>query len=149
MKVKELMTETPACCTIDTSLQEVARLMIGHDCGAIPVVADKQTMRLVGIITDRDITCRAVAQGRNPLEMNAGDCMTRTVSTVTPETSLEECCNVMESNQVRRVPVVDRNQGCCGVIAQADIARGTSEKLTAEVLREVSQPDSPAPQAAM
>jgi CBS domain-containing protein len=142
-----MMTTDPVCCLPDTTLQEVARLMRENDCGSLPVVENKDSMRLVGIITDRDITCRAVAGGKRPHETTARDCMSTSVTTVSPETSLEECCSVMESKQVRRVPVVDKNSACCGVIAQADIARHGSEKFTAEVVREVSQPRDIASQA--
>ncbi len=77
MRVKHIITKNPACCTLDTNLQEVARLMVEHDCGESPVVQSKQNMKLVGVITDRDITCRTVAVGKNPLEMTAGDCMSQ------------------------------------------------------------------------
>jgi CBS domain-containing protein len=144
MQVKDIMTKSPACCTTDSNLQEVARLMVEHDCGESPVVESLQSMKLVGVITDRDITCRAVAEGKNPLEMTAGDCMSSPCVTVTPETSVEDCCQVMEGNQVRRVPVVDENGACCGIVAQADIAEHASNQETIKVLKGVSQPnDSP------
>jgi CBS domain-containing protein len=144
MRVKHIMTKNPACCTLDTNLQEVARLMVEHDCGESPVVQSKQNMKLVGVITDRDITCRTVAEGKNPLEMTAGDCMSSPCITVTPEMSVEDCCQVMEANQVRRVPVVDESGACCGIVAQADIAQHASKRETGRVVREVSQPnDSP------
>jgi CBS domain-containing protein len=140
MQVKEIMTKNPACCTSDTNLQEVARLMVEHDCGQTPVVESKQSMKLVGVVTDRDIICRTVAEGKNPLEMTAGDCMTSPCVTVTPDTSVEECCKVMEENKVRRVPVLDKGGSCCGIVAQADIAQHASKQKTAEVVIGVSQP---------
>ena len=103
------------------------------------VVEDEESMKLVGVVTDRDIVSRTVAEGRNPLEMTARDCMSSPVVTVTPETSVDDCCNTMEWNQVRRVPVVDGG-GCCGMVAQADIARQGSEHQTAEVVHDVSRP---------
>lgn len=139
MNVKEVMTADPACCTADTSLQEVAKLMVDNDCGCIPVVDGKDTKRPVGMITDRDITVRTVAEGKNPLDLTAGDAMSPNVTTVTPKTSLEECCNLMESNQIRRVAVVDETGACCGMIAQADIAINASDSKTAEVVQEVSK----------
>src|SRR5215208_6036341 len=69
MQVREIMTVDPICCTRETDLPEVARMMVEHDCGAIPVVESREDRRPVGVITDRDITCRAVAMRRNPLEM--------------------------------------------------------------------------------
>jgi CBS domain-containing protein len=90
------------------------------------------------MITDRDICCRVVAEGKNPLDLTASDAMSKTVSTVTPETSLEDCCNLMEEKQIRRVAVVDQDGSCCGMIAQADVAKHASESITGEVVQEVS-----------
>ena len=140
MKVKEIMSDDPVCCTSDASLQEVARAMVERDCGEIPVVSDVQGLRPLGVITDRDITCRAVATGRDTLQMTAADCMTSPAVTVTPETSVDECCRIMEDRQIRRVLVVDDSGRCCGVVAQADIARHASVKDTGRVVHEVSQP---------
>lgn len=140
MQVKDIMTQNPACCTPDTNLQEVAQMMVENDCGCIPVVESQETMKPVGVVTDRDITCRTVAQGKNPLEMTAGDCISSPLVTVTPDTSVDDCCHVMEENQVRRVPVVDESGGCCGMVAQADIATQAPKQATAEVVQEVSQP---------
>ena len=139
MQVKDIMTREPSCCTPDTNLQEVARLMVECDCGEIPVVENRQSMKPVGVVTDRDICCRTVAEGKNPLEMTARDCMSSPCVTVTKEMGVEDCCRVMEENQIRRVPVVDERGACCGIVAQADIAQRASERETAEVVKEVSR----------
>ena len=138
VQVKEIMTPNPACCSTGTPLPEVARLMVAHDCGEIPVLDGGR--KVVGVITDRDITCRTVAKGRNPLDIEAGDVMSSPAVTVTSDADLEDCCRVMEEHQIRRVPVVDASGACCGMVAQADIARHASATDTAEVVREVSQP---------
>jgi len=139
MNVQDIMTKDPACCTAETSLQEVAQMMVDHDCGCVPVVDSVETKIPVGMITDRDITTRVVAEGKNPLDLTAADAMSSTVVSVTPETSVEECCNVMESSQIRRVAVVDENGACCGIVAQADIATNAPASETAEVVQEVSK----------
>lgn len=139
MLVREIMTENPACCTADANLQEVAKMMVDNDCGCIPVVEDIAHNKPIGTITDRDICCRSVAEGKNPLQMSASDVMTKNVVTVTPETSVEDCCNTMEDNQIRRVVVVDDEGSCCGMVAQADIANNASNNKTAEVVQEVSK----------
>ena len=139
MNVKEMMTSDPACCTADTPLTEVAKMMKECDCGCIPVVDDMKSKKPVGMITDRDITIRTLAEGRNPMDMKASDAMTTNVMTVTPENSLEECCNLMEEHQIRRVAVVDQDGSCCGMIAQADIAVNADSRKTAEVVQEVSK----------
>ncbi len=139
MNVNEIMTSDPACCPPDTNLQDVAKMMVDNDCGCIPVVESKESKIPVGMITDRDITTRIVAEGKNPLDLTAADAMSPSVITVTPETSVEECCNLMEENQLRRLAVVDDTGECCGMIAQADIATNASKSKTAEVVQEVSK----------
>lgn len=138
MQVKEIMTNEPACCSPDTPLPDVARMMVERDCGEIPVVDEQR--KPIGVVTDRDITIRTVAQDRNPLELTARDCMSSPVVTVTPETSVDDCCKKMEESQIRRVPVVDEAGGCCGMVAQADVAQHAPKEETAEVVREVSRP---------
>lgn len=139
MNVKDVMTADPACCTPETSLQEVAKMMVDHDCGCIPVVDGEKTKMPVGMITDRDITCRVVAKGQNPLDLTAQDAMTTTVVSVTADTSLEDCCNLMEESQIRRIAVVDESGACCGIVAQADVAINAGDSKTAEVVQEVSK----------
>jgi CBS domain-containing protein len=138
MQVREIMTENPACCGPDSSIMEAARKMAECDCGEIPVV--DRNRQPVGVITDRDIACRAVAAGKDPQGTKVREVMSSPVVTVTPDASIEECCKTMEQNKVRRVPVVDGGGGCCGIISQADIARSAPEHETAEVVKDVSQP---------
>jgi CBS domain-containing protein len=141
VQVKDIMTLDPACCLKHSNLTDVARVMRDRDCGAIPVVeSDATGNKVIGIITDRDIVVRAVADGTDPSQLTAGDCMSMVVATVLPEASMEKCANLMEQHQVRRIPVVDAKGECCGLVAQADLARHAPPPKTAEVLREVSQP---------
>ena len=142
MKVKEVMTADPACCISETGLQEVAQMMIDHDCGEIPVLENKETKLPIGVITDRDIVCRTVARGLNPLDLTVADCLSTPCVTVTPEMSLEECSRIMEENQIRRVPVVDTAGAICGIVAVADIALRAKEGAAGNVIREVSEPNT-------
>jgi CBS domain-containing protein len=144
MLVKEVMTADPACCVPETGLQEVAKMMVDHDCGEIPVVESKEKKHPVGVITDRDIVCRTVALGTNPLDLTVGDCMSKPCVTVTPEMSVEECSKILEENKIRRVPVVDTAGSCCGIVALADIALNTQSGIAGEVVKEVSQPGASA-----
>lgn len=140
MQANEIMTKSPECCTRDTNLQEVARKMADKDCGQIPVIDSWDNESLVGVVTDRDIVCRMAAKGMSPLEAKAGDCMSSPVISVTGEKSLEECCSLMEENQVRRLPVVDENGRCCGIVSLADVVRHAPNKPeTAKVVTAVSQ----------
>ena len=140
MNVKDMMTTDPACCTPDTSLQEVAQMMVDNDCGEIPVVENKSSKLPVGVVTDRDIVCRTVANNLNPLDLTAADCMSTPIVTVTPEMSLEECCKIMEDKLIRRVPVVDDSGACVGIVALADVALHTGKNVAGHVVREVSEP---------
>ena len=140
MKVSDVMTREPTCVTPDTPLEAVARLMIDCDCGALPVVGDLAAKFPLGIITDRDIVVRAIAAGRNPVHLVTRDCMTAPAITVTVETSVGDCLDLLELNQIRRVIVVDRDGRVCGIVAQADLATHVSKRKAGELLREVSQP---------
>lgn len=134
---RDVMTPDPVCCTPTTTLDEVAKLMAHNDCGEIPVVdtADHP----IGVITDRDIVCRVVAEGRNPQAYTVEDYMSQPVVTVREDAPLDEVVSTMEKHQIRRVPVVD-DRGCCaGIIAQADIAWTGGEHDVAELVREVSR----------
>lgn len=103
MQVREIMSRDVACCTPDTALTEVARMMVECDCGAIPVIERKNGGRkVIGMVTDRDIVCRTVAEGKNPVDLTAGAAMSPGVITARPDESIEECCLKMEEHQVRR-----------------------------------------------
>ena len=141
MRVEDIMTRDPATCAPDAKLGDVARRMRDEDCGAIPIV---QGEKPIGIITDRDIVCRAVAAGKNPLDLTARDCMTAPCHTVRFDADLEECIDLLQDEQIRRVVVIDDQGRCCGLVAQADIARKAGAREVAEVVREVSK-DSGAP----
>lgn len=139
MNVRDAMTADPACCTAATPLHLVARMMVDNDCGEIPVVDDHESRKPVGVVTDRDITVRTVARGLNPLDIPAGEVMTSPVVTVTPDTSLKQCCDEMERHQIRRVLVVDNDGRLCGIVAVADVAKNAAQTDTAEVVKEVSE----------
>jgi len=138
MSVATVMTDNPACCTPNSSLTEVARLMVDNDCGEIPVVEDMMSRKLAGVITDRDIATRVVAQGRNTADAKASDCMTTPAIAVTADTSLEDCCEVMESAKIRRVPVIDDKGGVIGIVSLADVVRSANASTSQSVVKEVS-----------
>jgi CBS domain-containing protein len=140
MTAKELMTANPACCTKDTPLQEVAGMMVQCDCGEIPVVERQDAKRIVGVVTDRDIVVRGVAQGKDCATLSVSAVMSSPAVTVKEGDSLDEVVRVMETNKIRRVPVVNQRGEISGIIAQADIARTGSRKETGDLVREVSAP---------
>lgn len=134
---RDIMTPAPQCCTGETTLNDVANLMVEADCGEIPIT--DASNRLVGVITDRDIVCRVVAKGKDPSAVAASDVMSQPVVCVNEDTTLDDVLAVMEENQIRRVPVVDGGGSCCGIIAQADVALNAREGQVGELVREVSK----------
>ena len=139
MRIEEVMTRTPACCTPDTALREIAQMMVEYDCGQIPLVQSTSDPKVLGVVTDRDIVSRLVAQGRNPLDLRAGACMSQPVITVRIDDSVEECIRVMEVHRIRRVPVVDAEGVMRGIVSQADIAQHVPHASTGELVKEVSR----------
>ena len=140
----DIMTTHPACCTPETPLQRVAQLMVLQDCGEIPIVQDEDSLIPIGVVTDRDIVCRIVARGKNPLDHTAEACMSQPVITVDENMLMEDLLSVMEKHQVRRVPVVNARGRCVGVVSQADVAWKGQQKEVSDLVREVSRDtDSP------
>jgi CBS domain-containing protein len=119
-------------------------MMIDNDCGEIPVVGNRSSNVPIGVVTDRDIVCRTVANGINPIELTAADCMSKPIVTVTPDVSLAECCRIMEANQIRRVPVVDQRGACVGIVSLADIVLQGGKTVAGEIVTQVSEPTSAA-----
>lgn len=137
MDVSELMSREVALCNATDSVQQAAQLMIENDCGLLPVINDSGAM--VGVISDRDIACRCVAEGKSS-DTSVEDVMSKGVISAALDYSVEECCTKMEQNQIRRMPVVNDQGLCCGIIAQADIATAAGIETTGALVREVSDP---------
>lgn len=136
MRVQDIMTRDPACCSPKATLQDIAQKMAECDCGEIPVLDEQR--RPVGVVTDRDICVRAVAKGRDTKQATADEIMSTPVYTVQPGDELEAVCRQMEEHKIRRVPVVDANGACCGIVAQADIAARVSGQAAGDVVRDIS-----------
>jgi CBS domain-containing protein len=139
-RARDVMTPDPACCTPTTTLDEVAKLMAHNNCGEIPVVDPSD--HIVGVVTDRDIVTRVVAEGKNPIAYTAETCMSGPVVTVRTDTPLDQVVSTMEEHQIRRVPVVDEKDSCVGIISQADVSRAAKAREVGELVREVSR-DAP------
>jgi CBS domain-containing protein len=145
MKARDLMTPDPAQVTPGDTLQRVSQLMAEHDCGCIPVVTAADQRSVVGVVTDRDIALRGVAEGRLPTTP-IGDIMTTNPGTVGPDDDIDAVEKLMSDRQIRRVVVVDADNECVGIIAQADLARAAKRrsdptpKEMVDVLASISQP---------
>jgi len=134
---RDVMTPDPACCSPNTTLDQVAKMMVQNNCGEIPIVDSSN--RPIGVVTDRDIVCRIVAEGKNPIGHTADSCMTKSVVTVRADATLDEVISTMEEHQIRRVPVVDDGGCCAGIISQADVATAGPADKTAELVTELSR----------
>lgn len=140
MKARDLMTKNPECVTREDSVQRAASIMRDHDIGAVPVVDDTGSRRLVGIVTDRDIAVRAVAEGRNDLRVQDAMSSDR-LATASEDDDVDRVMELMRENKVRRIPVVGRNEEIVGMIAQADIAREARDEGEVErTVEKISEP---------
>lgn len=136
-KVREVMSQRPRAVTPDTSVLEVAEVMEQEDVGSVPVLEDD---RLAGIVTDRDITVRAVAKGKDPRGMPVREIASRDIVTIGPDDDLSDALKLMASYQVRRIPVVDEEERLVGVVSQADVALEAKEKAVGEMVEDISRP---------
>ena len=138
-KVHEVMTERPRCVTPETPVSEAAELMASEDVGSLPILdGDK----LAGVVTDRDIVVRGVAQGKDTRGMPVREVASRDLVTVGPNENLDDALKLMASNQVRRLPVVDHDNRLVGVLSQADVAMEAKEKAVGEMVESISQSPS-------
>jgi CBS domain-containing protein len=135
LSVKDVMTPNPKTVTRETGVVEAAKLMAGEDVGPLPVVEGR---RLVGIVTDRDLVTRVLAEGRDPASTAVGDVYSSEPVTVSPDDDLSHALTLLAQHQVRRLPVADGAE-VVGILAQADIAREESHKAVGEVVEDISR----------
>ena len=136
--VRDVMTADVRYASLSQSLAEAAELMKSEDVGSLPVAEQD---RLIGIVTDRDIVIRAVAEGRDPREMKIEEVVSRDPITVEPEQDLDEALALMGRHQVRRLPVVE-GERLVGILAQADLGLGATEERVGETVEQISKPAS-------
>jgi CBS domain-containing protein len=134
-KIKDVMTQNPTSCDPSTTVVEAAKVMASQDVGSVPVVKDG---RLVGMVTDRDIVVRALAEGRDPSATKVGEIASSDLDTVSPDDDLNTALRKMASSRVRRLPVVKDDQ-LVGIVAQADVARQGDDSETGQVVEEISR----------
>ena len=138
MKVTEILTPNPQCITPETSLTLAARKMKALNVGMLPVC---EKDRLVGTVTDRDITIRAVAAGANPNTTTVREVMTDNIAYCFDDEEVEEAAELMEQRQIRRLPVMNRDKRLVGIVSLGDMAvRTHRERLVGEILERVSEP---------
>ena len=134
--VREVMTPNPRAIEPTTPIVEAARLMKSENVGSIPITEDS---RCVGMLTDRDIVVRLVAEGKDPNSATAGEIASRDLVTIDSDQPIDEALRLMARHQVRRLPVCDEDGGLVGIIAQADIALQGLDRETGQVVEEISR----------
>jgi len=140
MICSEIMTTNPECCVPTDPVMKAAQLMKSEDVGPIPIVKNKDDKKLAGIITDRDLAIKVVAEARDPKTTPVEQVMTEDVVTCEANDDLRKALRLMQDYQIRRIPVVDKSDHLLGIIAQADVAtRLGSPQTVGRVVEQVSQ----------
>lgn len=147
MLVKQVISKNIFFCIPSDTAQTAAKTMKANGVGALPVVSDSVNRKLEGIITDRDLCCGVVATAKLAEGTKVADLMTRDPITCAPENTLEDCEKLMRMHQIRRLPVINKDGQCIGMIAQADIALHAPPAKVARTLAEISKPTKAAQQA--
>lgn len=146
MKCSEAMTKNPTCCLPGDTVGKAAQLMRREDVGPVPVIESQQTKRLIGIVTDRDLAMKIVAEGRDAKSTQVELVMTRDLITCREDDDLQAALAAMGEHQVRRIPIVDGQNRLVGIIAQADVAtRAGHDKQTGEVVEQISKSSAARP----
>jgi CBS domain-containing protein len=133
--IRDIMTSNPTTIEPDNSVVEAARIMKQQDAGVVPVT---ENGRLTGMVTDRDIAIRVVAEGKDPQSTTVREVASTDLVTVDPQQGLDEALRLMAQHQVRRLPVVEEDGRLVGVVAQADVAREGDDTKTGQVVQEIS-----------
>jgi CBS domain-containing protein len=135
-RIREIMTSNPSTIESDKSVADAARIMKQEDAGVVPVT---ENGRLTGMVTDRDIAIRVVAEGKNAQSTPVREVASKNLVTVDPQQDLDEALRLMAKHQVRRLPVVEEDGRLVGVVAQADVARHGDDAKTGQVVQEISE----------
>lgn len=135
MKVKDAMHKGVEWVAPSTPVPDLARMMKKHDIGAIPV---GENDKLIGMVTDRDIVCRGVGNGKDVSKLTARDVMTPNIVWCHADEDLDDATRIMEDKKIRRLPVIDKNKRMVGMLSLGDISHSSKSKLSGEVLHAVS-----------
>jgi CBS domain-containing protein len=140
MRVQDVMTKNPASVTPAATAREAAQLMQREDTGVIPVVEEQSSKRLVGIVTDRDIAIRIVAEGKDANTRVSEIMSANRLATCSPNDNVDDVMNAMAKEQVRRIPIVDERGSLLGIVAQADIVRKADDTKAERTVEDISKP---------
>jgi len=145
MKVDQIMTVNPTCCSQSDTADKAAGIMREMDVGVVPVVESDQLYKLVGVVTDRDLCLNVVAEGRDPKSVTVGECMSDEPIVCAPDDDIELVMSLMQKHQIRRIPVVDKEGRIEGIVSTADLvinADASAEEVD-KTLTEISEPSDP------
>jgi len=148
MKVREIMTPDPVCCVPEDRAQKVAKVLCEQNIGSVPVVMDRQSRKLLGMITDRDLCCHIVAAGLDPKTTKIEKSVTLNPVTCRDGENVENCERLMQEHQIRRVPIVDAEGCCIGIVSQADVALREKPEKVSKTVAEISRPAPESPPVA-
>jgi len=140
VKIKEVMSPNPACCLPTDRAQQVAKLMCDRDVGAMPVVVDQQSRKLVGMITDRDLCCSLVAKGLDSKSTTIEKFISADPVACRDGENVEKCERAMQEHQIRRVPIADSEDRVIGIVSQADVALHDKAERVSKTVAEISRP---------
>lgn len=135
MKVKDVMHKGVSWVQPDASLTAIAKIMKTEDIGAVPV---GENDKLVGMVTDRDIICRGLGNGKTPEKLTAKDVMTKGITFCRENEEVDDAIRIMESKQIRRLPVIDKDKRMVGMLSIGDISHSMPQEMSGEVMRAVS-----------
>jgi len=140
-KCRDIMTKDPVFCQASDTVVIAAKLMKKHNIGALPVTGNLRGRKLVGIVTDRDLAMKVVAEPHDPNKVTVDQVMSHPVATCSPDDPYQKALELMQQRQVKRIPAVDKLGRVVGIISEADVAlRVHDESKTAELVRSVCQP---------
>ena len=134
-QIRDIMTSSPSTCEPSATVADAAKIMAREDVGPVPIV---ESGRLVGVVTDRDLVVRVIAEGLDPTSTTVGEIASSDLVTVEPDMDLRDALQKMSDNQVRRLPVVEGDR-LVGIVAQADIARAADEEDVGDVVQDISR----------
>ena len=144
MKIRDIMSPNPTCCLVTDTAQNVARTMRELNVGSLPVVADRESRELLGVITDRDLCCSLVADGLDPKATSIQKFVAVPPVACRDGENVEACERLMQEHQVRRIPIVDADNHVIGIVAQADLALKDKPERVSKTVAEISKSTRPA-----
>jgi len=143
VKIREIMSRDLACCVLSDSAQTVAKILCDRNIGSMPVVADQQSRKLVGMITDRDLCCSVIAQGLDPKTTQIEKLISFPPMSCRDGENIETCERLMQEHQVRRVPIIDAEDRVIGIVSQADLALHDKADRVSKTVAAISKASQP------